>query len=94
MGFHVYSQKQTIFLIWLENNKPQKEKASNLICKSLLRLGSYFAHDNITKQWLPLTVYQIEFSSLTMKGKHPPPVDTINSEYIVRQKAIIDMEMH
>lgn len=71
----------------------KKKKSSNLNYKPLLRLGSYSAHDNITKQWLQLTVYRIEFSSLTMKGKHPSLADTIISEYIARQKAIIDMEM-
>lgn len=48
------------------------------------------AHDNVTKQWLLITVYLFLFS-LTMKGKHPLPWTL--SEYNVRQKAIIDMKM-
>lgn len=72
MEFHHYSQQRTIFSsAWriINHRIGKKKKSLNLICKPLLRVGSYFALDNITKQCLPLTVYQIEFSSLTMKGK-------------------------
>ena len=75
MEFHNYSQQQVISSSVWEIINYGIEKYSNLICKSLLWLCSCWAHDNITKQWPPLTVYQIEFSSLTTKGKYPLLVD-------------------